>query len=383
MGEPPTALDVEIDGNYRLRRMYYEEAPEDFRRVRLGHAVAASSCVPGLFEPLVLEPLYPGRTIRLVDGGVFDNQGVASLLEQDCSVMLVSDASGQMSAIDEPSAGRLGVVLRSFSVSMARVRQAEFRELDARRRSSILRGLMFLHMKKDLDVDPVDSVACQDPYEASDDARPLDRRGILTRFGIRKDVQGLLAGIRTDLDSFTDIEAYSLMTSGYRMAQYDFKRSIERLFPAAEFTDMPWTFLGAEPLLSQGPQLDAVKKHLAAGASSAFKVWRLSRPLKVLGVVFIAALAGPLVWAWQHWSAVSVLTVGSVGTYVLATLAALVVPTMLIRIIRFRATLGQAGLISAATLIASFGFKIHLAVFDPWFIKLGRLARFQKKGAAK
>jgi hypothetical protein len=36
---------------------------------------------------------------------------------------------------------------------------------------------------------------------------------------------------------------------------------------------------------------------------------------------------------------------------------------------------------SAATLIASFGFKIHLLLFDPWFLKIGRLARFQKKVA--
>jgi predicted acylesterase/phospholipase RssA len=159
--------------------------------------VAASSCVPGLFEPLVMKGLYPGKAVRLVDGGVFDNQGVASLLEQDCSVMLVSDASGQMTAVDEPSAGMIGVPLRSFNVSMARVRQAEYHELDARRRSSALRGLMFLHLKKDLDVDPVDWVDCQDPSDASEESRPRDRRGVLTRFGIRKDVQALLAAIRS------------------------------------------------------------------------------------------------------------------------------------------------------------------------------------------
>jgi hypothetical protein len=293
--------------------------------------------------------------------------------------MLVSDASGQMAAIDEPGAGRLGVVLRSFSVSMARVRQAEFRELDARRRSSILRGLMFLHMKKDLDVDPVDWVDCQDPYDASDDARPLDRRGILTRFGIRKDMQYLLAGIRTDLDSFTEIEAYSLMTSGYRMAQFDFKRSIEGLFPAAELTNTPWKFLEVESLLSQGPQFAEVKKQLTVGASAAFKVWRLIPPLTVAGVVLIMVLAGALVWAGWHWRAVSLLTVGGIGTFVLATVAALVIPTILIRIIRFRGTLRQASMVSVATLIACIGFKLHLLLFDPLFLKIGQLARFQKK----
>jgi hypothetical protein len=70
----------------------------------------------------MLDGLYPDKTVRLVDGGVFDNQGVASLLEQDCLMMLVSDASGQMAAVDQPGAGRLQVPLRSFNVSMARVR---------------------------------------------------------------------------------------------------------------------------------------------------------------------------------------------------------------------------------------------------------------------
>src|SRR6185369_2704667 len=123
--------------------------PIDYRRVRLGHAVAASSCVPGLFEPLVLPKLYPGKTVRLVDGGVHDNQGVASLLEQDCNVLLVSDASGQMTTDDDPANSALDVVLRASSISQERVRWTEYRELEARRRSGLLSGLMFIHLRKD------------------------------------------------------------------------------------------------------------------------------------------------------------------------------------------------------------------------------------------
>ena len=57
MGEPPSAIDTDVDGNYRLRRMYYSDAPKEptnYQCFRLGHAVAASSCVPGLFEPLAM-----------------------------------------------------------------------------------------------------------------------------------------------------------------------------------------------------------------------------------------------------------------------------------------------------------------------------------------
>src|SRR5262249_29406868 len=72
MGEPPSSIDTEIDGHYRLRRLYYGQAPERLRNVRLGHAVAASACVPGISDPLNLPGLYPGTTVSLVDGGVHD-----------------------------------------------------------------------------------------------------------------------------------------------------------------------------------------------------------------------------------------------------------------------------------------------------------------------
>ena len=52
---------------------------------------------------------------------------------------------------------------------------------------------MVVHLKKDLDVDPVDWIDCEDPVDASDEARPSLRRGDQTRYGIRKDVQNLLA----------------------------------------------------------------------------------------------------------------------------------------------------------------------------------------------
>lgn len=141
MGEPPANLESEIDANYRLRRMYHRQAPRLSGRVRLGHAVAASSCVPGLFEPLPLEMLYPGKVVRLVDGGVHDNQGTAALLEQNCSLLIVSDASGQMNTDDDPTTGLLGVPLRANSILQSRVRVAQFRELQARRGAAARTGV--------------------------------------------------------------------------------------------------------------------------------------------------------------------------------------------------------------------------------------------------
>ncbi|HZF39971.1 MAG TPA: patatin-like phospholipase family protein, partial [Blastocatellia bacterium] len=126
MGEPPSPIDSEVDGNYRLRRRYYDQLNEKPWRMRLGHAVAASSCVPALFEPLALPNYYEGLVVRLVDGGVYDNQGTSSLLDQRCNILLVSDASGQMSTEKDPGAGLLAVPLRANSVLQARVRVAQY-----------------------------------------------------------------------------------------------------------------------------------------------------------------------------------------------------------------------------------------------------------------
>lgn len=75
------------NGNVRLPSQYA-------RQLRLGDVVAASSCFPGGFEPLIMpDDFLPGEKdilrgagknrpprIALLDGGIYDNQGIESLL---------------------------------------------------------------------------------------------------------------------------------------------------------------------------------------------------------------------------------------------------------------------------------------------------------------
>ena len=127
MGESPNQIVPEVDANERLRRMYFDEKmPEQHRKLPLGLAVAASAGVPGLFRPVQLADLYKEqREIQLVDGGVHDNQGIGGLLEQDCTVMFISDASGQFVTEREPSRLETSVLMRSNSTLMARVRELD------------------------------------------------------------------------------------------------------------------------------------------------------------------------------------------------------------------------------------------------------------------
>jgi len=382
MGEPSSVITTAIDSNERLRRMYYDEAPLAYlqekapqtygTKIRLGHAVAASACVPGVFDPITFPNMYRDRTVRLVDGGVHDNQGVASLLEQGCTVLLVSDASGQMGTQAEPSNGILGSPLRSSSITQARVREAQYRELDARKRASLLRGLMFVHLKKDLPSKSISWIDCEDPQEAIDDPSLSEPDGLLTSYGIRKDVQELLSAIRTDLDSFSDIEAYALMTSGYRMTEHEFPRSLQRVSPPS--VPEQWDFLAIEEAMKRREGAAELKPFLGVSSELFLKVWRLApRRYQLVALAPVILLSLLLLWLCWRYSSLPVLTLGTIGTTIVSLVIGALIGKAFLRVVYLRETLVRIGMGIGLSLVASLIACLHLKFFDPWYLKLGRL----------
>src|SRR6185503_16204196 len=98
-----------------------------------------------------------------------------------------------------------------------------------------------------------------------------------TDYGLAKEIQEQLAGIRTDLDSFSEVEAFALMTSGYRMAEYEYAKCIEETSPPP--TPAEWPFLKIEAAMKAPADREGylrLLKLLEVGRSRAFKVWRLS-----------------------------------------------------------------------------------------------------------
>lgn len=387
MGEPPESGDAEVDSNYRLRRMYYSEAPPKFQKIRLGAAVAASACVPGLFDPLNLSGLYPDITVRLVDGGVHDNQGTSALLEQNCNVLLVSDASGQMGQDNLPNADPLHVLLRSNSILQSRVRIAEFDDVEARARSLLLKGLMFIHLKKDLDADAIDWNGCEDPISASDDAVPASRRGTLTSYGIRKELQRSLAAIRTDLDCFNDAEAYALMLSGYRMTEEEFPRRLP-WFPINRQVYSKWPFLAISPIMetkrNDEDAYNELKNMLDVAKNSAFKVWMLVPGLKVaarliVGSAVVAAIVACFYWGDQ----VVGISLKTVGWFVVSTLATILIGKLLsprlakvLNVVSgIRTQVWRMVLFVALAVVGFIVAVIHIGIFDRWYLNRGRMTR--------
>ncbi len=369
MGEPPTRIASKVDGNYRLRRMYLEsQAPARHRDISIGQAAAASSCVPGLFTPFELPDLYPDVTVRLVDGGVHDNQGVFGVLDQNCTAVIASDASGQMSAENVPPDSAIPVLLRTTSMTMAALRTAEFRALQTRLDSGRLKGLFLMHLKKDLKVLERDWIDCNDPKQKSDtgDGEP-------TSYGINRGYQGLLANVRTDLDSFHDAEAFALMTSGCKMVRRGFVESIDS-FETMD-GEHAWGFLDVQSDLAK-PAAGELKTLLLTAKQLAFKVWRLDRFLKAVALVLGAAAACGLAWIAIQWRSEDLISPrGLAAAASMATLTALASAIglgVLVRLYKSRKTINQM-LIGAA--LATGGWLvawIHLLVFDPLYLAKGR-----------
>ncbi len=388
MGESPVQVSQEVDKNTRYRRLHYSsDAPPKYRQVRLGEAVGASSCVPGLFEPITMDGLYPDTVIRLVDGGVYDNQGIAGLLEQDCNVLIVSDASGQLNTEDDPSGGILGPLLRTNSTLMHRVRNAQYDDIKARKRASLLRSFAYIHLKQGLDGVNMDWETCEKLAD-----KPLQRETPVTEHGIRKDIQNLLAGMRTDLDSFSDIEAYALMTSGYRAMGHE----AHCLTGISQDNSPPsdWDFLKVEQGMIQNkhPMYEKLMKHLSVSSKLFLKVWQLHPVLNVISwVAIIGFVLSVLYWLLVCLeckpleslfgsvsesltrSKILMLVGGMVVAYLTTALLGARKGKRVIALFNYKDTLRRLGITLIASPILAIFALIHLHIFDRMFLKLGKI----------
>ncbi|AMR31533.1 hypothetical protein A0256_08890 [Mucilaginibacter sp. PAMC 26640] len=104
----------------------------------VARAVAASSCVPFAFTPVKISPDFytdPADAERvhpqLIDGGVYDNQGIQKLTEQEssysCEIVIVSDAGGGFMA-DKIYRNTIGLLLRTVELFMYRIKASQMQK---------------------------------------------------------------------------------------------------------------------------------------------------------------------------------------------------------------------------------------------------------------
>ncbi len=188
---------------YMVHQDTDRNAPRLFRRydaigadVTIAEAVAASSAVPAIFDPIEITGFDATcETLRLSDGGVYDNLGLAAILQDECDSVIISDGSRQLDDDLEPSNFRLDVLKRSNDILMHTIRDAEYQRVQSLSERGVISTLSIYHLRK--------SVSDQSFAQLLDSC----------------------SKIRTDLDSFSTTEAEALIYCGFRLSYPDFATS--------------------------------------------------------------------------------------------------------------------------------------------------------------
>jgi hypothetical protein len=223
----------------------------------LSRVVGASSGVPVLFPPTsILGDL-------LVDGGISDNQGIEGLLDpkNECNVILVSDASGQLQVKHSLSPSEAAVYGRVNEIFQFQIRNKLLdRLLSWGQDSKVPRRFAFIHLLVNL----------------------KNREGLPPR--VSTNILPALGRIRTDLDQFSPVECEALMYHGYtlidaQLRQYccdyfqncfpKFKENLKLKTPPLFTKRVQREILDKEQ--EEGTKfLDPVRKDLEAGSKSLY-----------------------------------------------------------------------------------------------------------------
>ncbi|MFI3220491.1 MAG: patatin-like phospholipase family protein [Methylococcales bacterium] len=360
------------------------------QEIPLGHAVAASACVPGLFPPMSITGLYEDSladtpiTPQLVDGGVFDNQGINGLLQKDCTCFVVSDATGQMGVENQTSTDAVSVLLRVSDILQDRVRSESLKRIiaTARQEAQGINNLAFMDLRRGLPIREITWI--------NENGKPAKADKITdassTDFNVDPQVQERMSVMRTDLDAFSEVEAYSLMMDGYQMSEKElneFKASVD--YPEIKkivHQKASWKFSEIAPWM-ENPTVDYLHQ-LEIGQAIPFKALKLM-PVQlgtalVLSIVLLVYVFYPQLIAFFSLS-ISVYTVLLfLVPYILSKVAPRL--TKVFSFFEYRRPqaellkrIAQVVVIVLGTLIV----KSYLISINKWFLKRGSLEELKKK----
>jgi hypothetical protein len=196
--------------------------------------------------------------------------------------------------------------------------------------------------------------------------------------------------VRTDLDSFSDVEAYTLMTSAYRMTARALATGGCVEGYATPEREEKWDFLAVkDDMTPAGRRFDSFMRLLAVSGSLAFRIWKLNPVLKVLSWVLAASFvvtSAWLIWRYREKTIVEAVTYGAVGLFLATTaltaLATMVVGKTFMRVLRLRETLIRAALGLFVGLLGWLAAWLHLSIFDRMFLRRGHVEVERREGGA-
>ena len=123
------------DSTYVFRKEYDPPIKFKHEKFPVARAVMASSCVPFAFTPVYIdEEFYENpedfKRIKpvLVDGGVYDNQGIQKLTQPgssyECDIIITSDAGGNFIA-DKKYPNTISLLVRTVDLFMYRIKTSQ------------------------------------------------------------------------------------------------------------------------------------------------------------------------------------------------------------------------------------------------------------------
>ena len=259
---------------------------KDWKKLRVGEAVGASACFPPVFPPFEILGIYDDAHVTrlgLTDGGVYDNMGLAALVDANCTHIIASDSSGLFDINQRVATGRVGMTGRILNILMDDIANQQRLRLRDRRRVS----------------HALDRVA-QPPKAIKELRDAYDLRG-LAYFHIQSPAledsklskhtdSHLVAALRTDLDGFGDVEINTLVNHGYTMAD-QYVRKFLKSDPVFGNPNWQPTTKLPRPLL--GWKTTEINKVLKVGKSRFFRSLMLHVPVPW---IFTAVAGAGLIW---------------------------------------------------------------------------------------
>jgi hypothetical protein len=285
--------------------------------------------------------------------------------------MICSDASGQLEDSRTPASDIVPVALRSNDILMTRVRSECYAKLC--NTSGVT--FAFFHLR--------DDYPCNPEHGFPPVPGPVDRAGSKSGHIYR------LSNVRTDLDTFTDMEAYALMYDGYCLCDANLeaaaRTSANSNLGAPGTAGGMWKFFGITRVLKNDP--DKLLWQLKVGACLFFKAFFLKParafPRAIFPVLLVLALCWPVRGTLEDIYLLSV----EYGVGVILPLIGVL--TLLKKIEntkpiltftdftrKFRRRKEMAWfyrILSPIGLIGTAAAKIHLRYFDPLFREAGKL----------
>ncbi len=331
-------------------------------RITLGEVVAASCCVPGLLEPLSLSGLYVDDggeevAVRLVDGGVFDNQGLVSLFEEGCTHFICSDGSDLLQWQSEPENLIHTVAMRANDIMMDRIRIDVMQELQQREPENCA----------------VFTLGAADGSEIFGNDTPRFLRS--------------LKSIRTDLDAFSDIEACSLMYHGYMISERHLAAGTPTGDEACDDSTRPhgrWNFTGIRALAEDVRERERLLRYLDVGSRQFLKIFYLGKPLPwliailptlipIFFSILLIYLLPPI--PTSAWVVLGLMLVSAMAFNQNARIIAWLDRVESIKRLRKKLVIAlkPLGITVVLGMAAAMATRINLRVFNSLFLRYGRL----------